>query len=306
MASRLLHAVALVAACAIVAPQGLHGQAGNRERTLFVSAVDTKGEPVEGLAVNDFVVTEDGRRREVLRVSPATEPIDIVVLFDNSTASESKILSLREALSNFVAGMAGKNQIALIALASRPTIVVDYTNDPKRLVDATGRIFAQSNSGMTLLDALFEVSAGLARRTAARAVMVPVITNGPELSTKYSRDAMDALTRAGAALHAFTIGELPMTSDLDRERLIVMGTGTRASGGQHVVLLTELGLNQALQKLARELSSQYKVVYSRPEEFLQPEKVNVASGRAGVTMRGTPIRTQEGTAPSRSGRQSGA
>jgi VWFA-related protein len=289
---RFTFTLVFAAVCACAASGALHGQATDRERTLFVSAVDGKGEPVEDLAVRDFIVTEDGRRREVLRVTPATEPIDIAVLFDNSTASESKILSLREALTNFVSKMAGQNQIAVIGLASRPTIHVDYTSDQKRLTDATGRIFAQSNSGMTLLDGLFEVSAGLARRTAARAVLVPVITNGPELSTKFSRDAIDAVTRAGAAIHAFTIGELPMTSDLDRERLIVMSTGTRASGGQHVVLLSELGLNLALQRLARELSSQYKVVYNSPEEFLQPEKVAVASARAGITMRGTPLRRQ--------------
>ena len=299
--SRLLLTVALAVACAIAAPAGLHGQAGDRERTLFVSAVDGKGEPVEDLAVRDFIVTEDGRRREVLRVSPATEPIDIVVLFDNSTASESNILSLREALTNFVTTMAEGNQIALISLASRPTIVVDYTSDSRILADATKRIFAQSNSGTTLLDAIFELSAGLARRTAPRAAMVAVITNGPELSAKFSRDAMDALARAGASLHAFTIGQLPMATELDRERLTVMGTGTKASGGQQVLLLSELGLNQAMQKLARELSSQYKVVYNSPEEFLQAEKVEVASGRPGLTMRATPVRSQQAT-PVRSGR----
>jgi hypothetical protein len=189
--------------------------------------------------------------------------------------------------------------VALISVASRPTIHVDYTSDAKRLSDAAGRIFAQSNSGMTLLDGIFEISNGLARRerAATRAVVVAVITNGVEYSSKYSRDALDSLTRAGAALHIITIitiGELPMTTDLDRERLIVTSTGTRNSGGQYVLLLSELGLDQAMQKLARELLSQYKVVYSRPEEFLQPERASVTSARPGITMRGTPARGQPG------------
>ena len=46
-----------------IAAVTLHGQSGPRERALFVSAVDARGEPVEGLSVNDFIVTEDGRRR---------------------------------------------------------------------------------------------------------------------------------------------------------------------------------------------------------------------------------------------------
>src|SRR5919112_577690 len=73
------------------------------ERTLFVSAVDAKGEPVEGLSVNDCIVTEDGRRREVLRVSRAIEPMDIAILIDNSAAAEGSISVFRTALGKFVA-----------------------------------------------------------------------------------------------------------------------------------------------------------------------------------------------------------
>ena len=50
----------------------------------------------------------------------------------------------------------------------------------------------------------------------------------------------------------------------------------------------------ALQKLARELSAQYKVVYGRPESLIPPEKIEVSSGKAGVTMRGAPARGGNG------------
>ena len=99
-----------------------------RERTLFVSAVDGKGEPVEGLGPEAFVVREDGQRREVLRVSRATEPIDIALLVDNSQAASDDItLHPRGAVQ--VRGRDGRrsNRIALIALAERPTILVPTT-----------------------------------------------------------------------------------------------------------------------------------------------------------------------------------
>jgi hypothetical protein len=294
---RLLLAVLLGAPGLLAVPADLLGQAGLRERTLFVSALDSKGEPVEGLGIPDFVVTEDGRRREVLRVSRAVEPIDIAVIVDNSEAAEGEILPIRESVKDFVSSMAGSHQIALVSIASRPTIYVDYTADPKRLADGIGRLFPQSNSGMTLMDGIFEVSNGLARRETTRAAIVAIITNGVDFSNRFSRETIDALSKANAGLHAFTIGELPIATDLDRERNIVVQDGTKASGGQRVALVTELGLNQALQRLARELKAQYKVVYSRPESFLPPEKVEVASGRTGVSMRGTPARGQQGTVP---------
>src|SRR4051812_16520040 len=76
------------------------GQAGARERTMYVSAVDNKGEPVEGLGPDAFVVEEDGRRREILRVSKAIDPIDIALLVDNSTAARPAMIDMRSALAN--------------------------------------------------------------------------------------------------------------------------------------------------------------------------------------------------------------
>ena len=102
-----------------------------------------------------FMIREDGVRREVLRVSRATEPIDIALLVDNSAAARDDITFLRTGLSNFVARMATGNHVAVIALADRPTILVDYTDDTKRLTAAVGRLFAMSESGMTLLDGIY-------------------------------------------------------------------------------------------------------------------------------------------------------
>lgn len=277
-----------------VLSEGLHAQAGGRERSIFISAVDGRGEPVEGLGPADFIITEDGRRREVLRVSRAVEPMDIAVLVDNSAAADRAVLSLRDGLKAFIGALAGDNQIALIGLADRPTILVDYTSNRARLEEAAGRIFSMSSSGMTLLDAIVETSAGLRRREATRAVIVPVMTNGVEFTNRYARDVIRSMQDAGVSLHAVVMGTLDFDTTEERERGQVLDEGARQTGGQHVTLLTEMAVEQALVKLARQLSSQYKVVYGRPDSLIPPEKTDVASGRAGVTMRGTPARGQGG------------
>lgn len=291
---RLALSLGFAAALAVSAgtPRDIHAQAGARERTIFVSALDARGEPVEGLGPDDFIIREDGQRREVLRVSRAIEPIDIAVLADNSAASARAIPPLRSGLTGFVSTLAGNNQIALIALADRPTIFVDYTSNRTRLDDGIGRLFAMSSSGMTLLDAIVEVSAGLRRREATRAAIVPIITTGVEFSNRYARDVLESMREAGVALHVVVIGVIDGTAVAERERATVLGAGTRETGGQYVTLLTESAIEQALQKIARELSSQYKVVYGRPESLIPPDKTEVASDRTGVTMRGTPARAK--------------
>src|SRR5687768_9096690 len=108
--SALLLALAFAAAAQGFLPTAVDAQ-NARERTLFVSAVDDKGEPVEGLGPDAFVIRENGQRREVLRVSRATEPIDIALLVDNSTAAEAEITFFRDALSKFVASIDRKSVV---------------------------------------------------------------------------------------------------------------------------------------------------------------------------------------------------
>jgi VWFA-related protein len=287
-------AVAAMVALASGATPAVHAQAGARERTLFVSALDARGEPVEGLGPTDFVVTEDGRRREVLRVSRAIEPIDIAVLADTSAAASRLVPPMRDGLRTFIAALAGEHQIAIVGLADRPTILVDYTSNRMRLEQGVGRLFSMDASGMTLLDAIVEVTAGLRRREAPRAVIVPIISTGVEFTNRNGRDVTKTVTDAGVAIHAIVVGVLDFQTNEERERAYVLDTGSRDSGGQHVTLLTESAVEGALAKLARQLSAQYKVVYGRPESLIPPEKTEIASGRAGVTMRGTPARGQGG------------
>jgi VWFA-related protein len=288
--------VAIAAAFVALHLPAASAQADKRERTLFVSAVNQSGQPVEGLGPEAFVVTEDGARREVLRVSRATEPMDVAVLVDNSTAAAEEITFLRSSLSKFVQRMAPGNHVALITLADRPTIQVDYTDDATRLKDGAGRLFSTPQSGMTLLDAIIETVNGLQKREALRAVIVPVLTDGVEFTNHYHRDVIASLAKARVALHMVTIGQF-YHKDEDqgtRERSFLLDAGPRESGGQRISLLSPHGLDQALDKLAKELLSQYKVVYSRPESLIPPEKVSVSAGRPGLTVRWVQARGETG------------
>jgi len=287
-----------IAATLLATSPSLRAQAGARERTLFVSAVDASGAVVEILQPEDVIVREDGVRREVLRVSRASDPIDIALLVDNSAASREMIVPLREGLKRFIDTMAGTSgappfQIAVIGLAARPTILSDYTADSTRLTDTVGRIFPDSVSGMTLLDAVVEVSKGMERREAPRAVMIPVITDGIEFSNRYYRQVLEALSQSGASLHAVTVGTFPFSEDdAFRNRALFLDEAVQMTGGQRISLLSASAVSSALESVARELATQYKVVYSRPESLIPPEKTEVTASRPGVRVHGTPARGQ--------------
>jgi VWFA-related protein len=297
----LLAATAAVATSARSAASGdtasgaAGAQAGERERTLYVSVVDTKGEPVEGMGPSEFVVREDGVRREVLRVSRAVEPIDIAILVDNSAATDDEIVNIREGLTKFVELMRDEHQIAIVGLAGRPTIFADYTTTLTQLNAAIGRLFPESGSGMMLLDAIVETSRGLSKRESDRAVILAVLTDGPEFSNLHFQTVLDTLKTARAGLHAVTIGRFTLSmADELRNRETVLDRGPRETGGQRVTLLSSMATRQALEKIARELKAQYKVVYGRPQSLIPPQSMDVSVTRPGLTARGTPARRQPG------------
>jgi VWFA-related protein len=270
------------------------------QRSLYVSVVDDQGVPVENLGVADFVVREDNVAREVLRVAPADEPMQIAVLVDTSQTARNDIAHMRQALPPFVTALTNpsesgaKNVVALIAFGERPTIFTDYTSNTAELQKGINRVWAQQGSGAYLLDAIYEVTQGIKKRESKRPVIVAIAAEGRELSYRQYDQVLDPLRASGAPLYALMIGS-PFTdlSDEGRSRSIVLDRGTGETGGRRDQLLAPNALPDRLKLLARQLTHQYRVTYARPQSLIPPEKVTVSASKPGLTARGTLIKEQQ-------------
>jgi len=279
--------VALSIASAVQDPPRAPRASDKRTRDIYVSVVDNNGKPVTGLAAADFLVREDNVAREVLTAGPATEPLTISLLIDDSESSADAIQHMREALTAFVERLDGKAEIAVATVGERPTSQLDYTTSTVALKRSVGRIFQRSGSGAYLLDALIEVSKGLEKRAPKRPTIVVVtIESGPEFSNRSFQQVLEALTRSGAALHVLALGQ-PASSQTDemRNRNIVIGDGPDKTGGRRDQVLSPMGLKDRMLQVADELTNQYVVQYGRPEQLIPPEKVQVTVSRPGVTVR---------------------
>jgi hypothetical protein len=265
------------------------------ERVVYVSAFDEKtSAPVTGLGPRDIVVREDGIAREVLRVTPANSPMPVAILVDNTQAASNNIADIRRALTAFVKSLQGLGPVAIIGVAERPTILRDYTTDQTQLLDAIGRVFAMPGAGATLLDAIVETSRGLRKREEDRAAIVILTTENIEFSTLYYKQVLDELERGGAQLHAVILNT-PRGTSLDdpaRNRASVLDEGPKNSGGTRSDVLTSQAFEGELLKLAAILKAQHRVVYSRPQTLIPPEKLQVSSAKPGVIASGGAARGQ--------------
>jgi VWFA-related protein len=291
-------ALTLVSLCGLAVAAAGPGQseqartARPTDRGMFVSVLDKDGAPVTGLTAADFVVREDRVVREVLSAEKATGPITLPLVVDNSQSATPHIPDIRQALKAFVKRLAGRNPMAVTVFGERPSIFTDYTLDAASVEKGVERLFPVTGSGSYLLQAVDDVAKGLAKRDFERAAIVAITAGGPEFTERYYDDFIPRLRDSGAAFYAMVIAPKPpdLTDYGQRNREMFLDAATRATGGNRVILLSSLALAAALNRLADELTSQYRVTYGRPETLIPPERIEVSVKRPGLTARGTPIK----------------
>ena len=285
LAAILSHA--MVVSSVPVDQTGATRQSGARNRDVYVSVLDKSGKAVPGLTAGDFSVREDGNAREVLKAGPATAPLTISLLIDDSQAAQPAIQYYRDGLNGFIDAMDGKAEIALATTGERPTSVVDYTQSAVALKKGVTRIFSRQGSGAYLLDAIVEVSRGFQKRESARPVIVAItIEEGPEFSNRYHEPVLEELQKSGATLHVLAVGTPSSSLDDEiRNRNMVVAEGTARTGGRREQVLALMAIPEVLKQLAAELTNQYVVTYVRPEMLIPPQKVDVAVSQPGLTVR---------------------
>jgi hypothetical protein len=294
-AGRVLPAL-LLAALVTTWPGRLAAQA--IQRSMYVSVLTDAGVPVPGLGPSDFIVREDNVAREVLRVEPATDPMQVAVLVDTSQQARNDISHVRTALPPFLATLTGgavKSDVAIIAFGERPTTFADYTTNKAALQKGVDRIWSQQGAGAYLLDAIAEISTGFKKKESPRPVIVAIAAEGGEYSYRQHEQVLETLTGGGAALYAIMLGT--PSSSMSQEsisRNVVLDRGPLNSGGRRDQLLSPMALGEKLKQLGDQLTHMYKVTYARPQSLIPPEKVTVAATGAGRTARGTLMKDDKG------------
>jgi len=319
--------VAAVMASILVVGSGADLVAQELQQSVFVSVIRS-GEPVTDLTADEFVIEEDGRRREVLRVEPANVPMQVAILVDDSQGFARNLSHVRNGLTALINGLPDGQQIALSTFGEHVTRVVDFTTNKDVLLEAAARYAPFSETSAYLTNALAQTAADLDRRGAIRPIIVLLTAEGA--NTQMSRVSLgrqgdtpisprggkgldykvvlEVLKETMVAVHSLVVRDVGIpqfatTPDFstatrgalmqdsgDRDRASLLQQLPKVTGGGRQELGTTSAVPKLLAQMANEVSNQYLVTYARPVGLIPPEEVEVKVTRRRHRVRSTPSR----------------
>ena len=150
------------------------------------------------------------------------------------------------------------------------------------------------DSGATLLDAIVEISKGLAEARGGSRRDGGAHHGEHRVQHRHYSDVLEGLARA-ARCCTRRAARLAAGTSLDeaaRNRAFVLDRGPHESGGTRTDVLASQAFEGKLKELAAILKSQHRVVYARPQTLIPPQKIEVTSAKAGVEANGGQARGQ--------------
>ena len=228
---------------------------------LFTSVVDRRGQPVDGLVEEDFVVLEDGVEQRLARFERVRDlPIHAGVLLDSSTSMEAELeQAVAGALRFFEGVIRPRDRAAVIVFNDLPTLVVPFTNNREVLAGGLANIVADGETALhdSLVYALYYFAGVKGKRA------LILLSDGEDSSSRHSfDDALAFARRSGVAIYAIAL-------DLGPKDLIVrrqLQRLARETGGDFFGITSAAELASIYSTIEEELRSQYLLAYQSPQE----------------------------------------
>ena len=128
------------------------------------AVIDSSGRFIDGLAVDDFQVFEDGRQQEIAFFSHDSRvPISIGALIDTSGSLQDKLRQGLETLREIATTLSSDDEMFVITFNSRVDVRQGFTNDPEAIQKALGEV--RTSGETAVYDA---ISAGLREMQSAK------------------------------------------------------------------------------------------------------------------------------------------
>jgi Ca-activated chloride channel family protein len=243
------------------------------------TVVNSRAQPVTGLAKGDFEVYHDGRPQEIAFFYPPssersseTAPLLLGLLIDSSGSMNPHLMEVREAARRFTEKLPSQTQIAVCSFGDGLRVIQDFTSDRSLIPLAVMRAVPISPSTYIYLSVaqaieFLNTQAEEIGPRGCRKVLV-IISDGFDTQVvKKHQATIDLALRSNVKI--FTVAP-PVPAEagppLAPREFVELA---RATGGMDFDgMETAMGLEPALRKLATILDHEYLIAYSLAEAEL--------------------------------------
>ena len=226
---------------------------------LGVSVFDKEGNFVSGLKRDDFHVTEDGARREIVDFAPETRPILMGILLDVSGSMLDSLPVAQKAACGFVDTLRDTDRAMLVEFSEKVYMLSDLSNDRahlKKVLESTKAL-----GGTALYDALHTSLRRLSKIDARKAIVILSDGDDSQSSTTYKK-VLEEVKTSDVIVYAIALGG--SFSDIEaRSKLKDLADQT---GGRYFSASKATALEGVYGKIADELRNQYYVTYASENE----------------------------------------
>jgi Ca-activated chloride channel family protein len=228
---------------------------------LYTSVVDRRGQPVDGLVEENFVVLEDGIEQRLARFERVQDlSIHAGILLDSSTSMEGEIEQAVEGALRFFEGVIRpRDRAAVIVFNDQPTLAVPFTNDREVLAGGLANVVADGETALydSLVYALYYF-AGVKGKKA-----LILLSDGEDSSSRHSfDDALGFARRSGVAIYAIAINLGPKDLIVRRQ----LQRLAQETGGEFFSITRAAELAVIYSTIEEELRAQYLLAYQSPQE----------------------------------------
>lgn len=275
----------------VLAALGLLQSAGD---TYSLRAVvsDSKGAPVRDLELLDVSLTAKGATVPLTRFELDERPSRVALLIDSSLPMGTAYrLQFMDAARAFIASLPATTRVSVWTTGDRPHKVIDdlSLDEEGRGREIAARLSRVAPSGgNTFLDALVEASEDLRKREGERSIVVFISGSGPGFASDSRDGIVDRVLETKVEVAGVLIserGEAVGGGDVAREDYdYVVSRLTSVTAGREEQPLSVMGTGPALQRVAADLRSTYRLAYSYTGSDRRP-KIALQVARPGVKVR---------------------
>jgi hypothetical protein len=281
-------ALALTAAAAIAgaSPAGARQQT-MASRHVLASVTDAQNRVLADLGPDDFLISENGQKREVIAAYTADYPI--VVLIDNSSEARSDLGAIRSAVGRFLS-RAGQRFVALGTLANPPAMLTSLEEERSVVLARLERVTSSPSSVLMPVDAVAEAARTVRAQGSPFSAIVVVSAHRIDAAQPQSTRQLPDIFDSGAIVHVVSRSS-PATAPrgraygprLEADLLRDLSDQTR---GYFTTVFSAPSYAVALNNLADRMSTEMIVEYVAPPGPVPPGEVQIGVRVPGAHVRG--------------------